>query len=39
LVASILAVVPAEAAGLRLAERSVIDVDKPHGLDKVTPTS
>jgi glucosamine 6-phosphate synthetase-like amidotransferase/phosphosugar isomerase protein len=37
-VASILAVVPAQAAALRLAERSGIDVDHPHGLRKVTVT-
>jgi glucosamine--fructose-6-phosphate aminotransferase (isomerizing) len=37
--ASILAVVPAQAAGLRLAERSGGDVDNPHGLQKVTLTS
>jgi glucosamine--fructose-6-phosphate aminotransferase (isomerizing) len=38
-VASILAVVPAQAAGLRLAERTGSDVDNPHGLRKVTMTS
>jgi glucosamine--fructose-6-phosphate aminotransferase (isomerizing) len=38
-VASILAVVPAQAAGLRLAERIGSDVDNPHGLRKVTRTS
>jgi len=36
--ASILAVVPAQTAGLRLAERSGGDVDNPHGLRKVTLT-
>jgi glucosamine--fructose-6-phosphate aminotransferase (isomerizing) len=38
-VMSILAVVPAQAAGLRLAERIGSDVDNPHGLRKVTLTS
>jgi glucosamine--fructose-6-phosphate aminotransferase (isomerizing) len=38
-VASILATVPAQAAGLRLAERAGGDVDNPHGLRKVTMTN
>lgn len=38
-VASILAVVPAQAAGLRLAEQTGSDVDHPHGLRKITLTS
>jgi glucosamine--fructose-6-phosphate aminotransferase (isomerizing) len=38
-VASILAVLPGQAAGLRLAERTGSDVDNPHGLRKVTMTS
>ena len=37
-VAAILAVLPAQAAGLRLAERGGGDVDAPHGLSKVTLT-
>ncbi len=37
-VAAILAVVPAQAAALALAERAGIDVDRPHGLSKVTLT-
>jgi glutamine---fructose-6-phosphate transaminase (isomerizing) len=37
-VAAILAVVPAQAAGLRLAELGDGDVDNPHGLHKVTLT-
>lgn len=36
---AILSTVPAQAAGLRLAERARIDVDRPHGLQKVTRTS
>lgn len=36
---AILATVPAQAAGLRLAERAGIDIDRPHGLQKVTLTS
>lgn len=36
--AAILAVVPGQAAGLRLAERTGSDVDRPHGLAKVTLT-
>jgi glucosamine--fructose-6-phosphate aminotransferase (isomerizing) len=38
-VGSILSVVPAQAAGLRLAERGGSDVDHPHGLHKVTLTN
>jgi glucosamine--fructose-6-phosphate aminotransferase (isomerizing) len=37
--ASILAVVPGQAAGLRLAETSGSDIDHPHGLLKVTLTN
>ncbi len=37
-VRSLLAVIPAQAAGLRLAELREIDVDSPHGLTKVTLT-
>jgi glucosamine--fructose-6-phosphate aminotransferase (isomerizing) len=37
-VAVILAVLPAQAAALRLAERHGVDVDRPHGLRKVTLT-
>lgn len=36
---AILATVPAQAAALRLAERAGVDVDRPHGLNKVTLTS
>lgn len=36
---AILATVPAQAAALRLAERAGIDVDRPHGLQKVTLTN
>lgn len=36
---AILATVPAQAAGLRLAEHAGIDVDRPHGLRKVTLTN
>jgi glucosamine--fructose-6-phosphate aminotransferase (isomerizing) len=36
--ASVLAVLPAQAAALRLAEKRGIDVDAPHGLSKVTLT-
>jgi len=35
---AMLAVVPAQAAALRLAERAGVDVDHPHGLSKVTLT-
>ncbi|MBS1882846.1 MAG: SIS domain-containing protein [Actinobacteria bacterium] len=38
-IAAILAVVPAQVAGLRLAEAAGIDVDRPWGLHKVTLTS
>jgi glutamine---fructose-6-phosphate transaminase (isomerizing) len=37
-VSAILAVIPAQAAALRLAERRGVDVDHPHGLRKVTLT-
>jgi glutamine---fructose-6-phosphate transaminase (isomerizing) len=37
-VQSILSVIPAQAAGLRLAERRGVSVDAPHGLSKVTLT-
>jgi glucosamine--fructose-6-phosphate aminotransferase (isomerizing) len=37
-VRSLLAVIPAQAAGLRLAELGGTDVDRPHGLTKVTLT-
>jgi glutamine---fructose-6-phosphate transaminase (isomerizing) len=37
-VRSLLAVIPAQAAGLRLAELRGIDVDRPHGLTKITLT-
>ena len=37
--AAILAVIPAQAAALRLAERSGVRVDAPYGLSKVTLTS
>jgi len=36
--ASFLAVIPGQAAALRLAERAGVDVDHPHGLQKVTLT-
>lgn len=36
--APMLAVLPAQAAGLRLAELRGVDVDRPHGLHKVTLT-
>ena len=35
---ALLAVLPAQAAGLWLAERLGVEVDHPHGLDKVTLT-
>lgn len=35
---ALLAVIPGQAAGLRLAERRGTDVDSPHGLTKVTRT-
>ncbi|MFL5869958.1 MAG: glucosamine-6-phosphate deaminase, partial [Solirubrobacterales bacterium] len=37
--AAILAVIPAQAAALRLAELRGVEVDEPHGLSKVTLTS
>lgn len=37
-VSSILAVLPAQAAALRLAEQRGVDVDSPHGLHKITLT-
>jgi glucosamine--fructose-6-phosphate aminotransferase (isomerizing) len=37
-VAAIVAVIPAQAAALRLAERRGVEVDHPHGLTKVTLT-
>jgi glucosamine--fructose-6-phosphate aminotransferase (isomerizing) len=37
-VAAIVAAVPAQAAALRLAELGDVDVDRPHGLHKVTTT-
>ena len=36
--AAILAVIPGQAAALRLAELGGVDLDAPHGLDKVTTT-
>jgi glucosamine--fructose-6-phosphate aminotransferase (isomerizing) len=36
--ASMLAVIPAQVAGLRLAELRGVDLDQPHGLNKVTLT-
>jgi hypothetical protein len=36
--AAIVAVVPGQAAALRLAELAGVDVDAPHGLTKVTMT-
>jgi glutamine---fructose-6-phosphate transaminase (isomerizing) len=38
-VAAILAVIPAQAAALRMSEQRGVDVDRPHGLRKVTLTS
>ena len=38
-VAAIVAVIPAQAAALRLAELRGVDVDRPHGLSKVTLTT
>jgi glucosamine--fructose-6-phosphate aminotransferase (isomerizing) len=37
-VASFLAVLPGQAAGLRLAELRRVEIDRPHGLSKVTLT-
>jgi glutamine---fructose-6-phosphate transaminase (isomerizing) len=37
--AAMLAVIPAQAAALRLAERAGVAVDSPHGLSKITLTS
>ena len=37
--APLLAVIPAQAAALRLGERRGVNLDQPHGLQKVTLTS